>query len=81
MKNLLVSVSLILSFSILQAQTVPLAEIEGRLSIFTPNDTTSVFIGKNAGENHTASNSVTAIGTNAGNENKGFSNSYCGRTN
>lgn len=47
---------------------VPLGEIEGRLSIFLPDDSTSVHIGKNAGvnQNLNANRRNTYIGTDAG---------------
>ena len=60
---------------------VPLAEIEGRLSIYLPQDTTSVHIGKNAGESQdlTSPRYNTFLGMQAGKNNStGSSNSFFG---
>lgn len=60
---------------------VPLAEIEGRLSIYLPGDTTSIHIGKSAGVSQDVSSSGfnTFIGNGAGNKTtSGQFNSFFG---
>ena len=68
-------------FSIFGLAQVPLAEIEGRLSIYLPDDTTSVHIGKNAGINQDLTDfyANTFIGTSTGQSNTtGEANSFLG---
>ncbi|NND32793.1 MAG: tail fiber domain-containing protein, partial [Saprospiraceae bacterium] len=70
MKNPLISLLVIICFINLQAQTDPLAEIEGRLSIYRAGDNTSVHIGKDAGVNQmsTSTQRNTFVGFKSGEE-------------
>ncbi|NND09056.1 MAG: tail fiber domain-containing protein [Saprospiraceae bacterium] len=70
----------LISVVLLEAQIDPLAEIQGRLSIYLDFDTTSMHIGKNAGANQSGGQKMnTFVGTNAGlNNDGGFFNSFYG---
>jgi len=60
---------------------IPIAQIEGYLEVYHPNDTTSVYIGKNAGTNVFLGTlkSNTMVGTDAGRSNtSAFQNSFFG---
>ncbi len=59
---------------------IPISEIQGRLSIYLPQDTTSLHIGKNAGALQTSSSKLytTIVGTSAGKVNNGDENCFFG---
>ncbi|MDH3651755.1 MAG: hypothetical protein OEQ53_18875, partial [Saprospiraceae bacterium] len=81
MKHSFLLITALLLCSLLQAQPDPVAEIQGRLSIYLPDDTTSVHIGKNTGINQdlTSERYNTFVGTNAGYKNNtGSDNSFYG---
>ncbi|MDH3652358.1 MAG: tail fiber domain-containing protein [Saprospiraceae bacterium] len=88
MKHSFLQITALLLCSLLQAQPDPIAEIQGRLSIYLPDDTTSVHIGKNTGINQdlTSERYNTFVGTNAGftndiGDNNSFFGSAAGRAN
>jgi hypothetical protein len=81
MKNFLIAITLMLSFSFLPAQTTPLAEIEGRLSVYRSEDNTSVHIGKDAGlsQQATTTHRNTFVGYKSGEKtNNGYENAFFG---
>ena len=69
-----------LLFSLSLISQVPLTQIEGRLEVYLPQDTTSIHIGKGAGVNHAGvfNRSNVFVGSDAGSNTTGTSNSFFG---
>lgn len=81
MKHIILLITALLLCSQLHGQIDPLVEIQGKLSIYLPDDTTSVHIGKNADRTQilTSGQNNTLIGTNAGRKiTDGVDNSFFG---
>ena len=81
MKKIIIVLTLISTYQFVHSQVIPNIEIEGRLDISLPSDTTSIHIGKNAGINQETSSRKynTFVGLSAGLMNKqGSNNNFFG---
>lgn len=78
MKHLLISLFCLLTYGICSAQ-VPVSQVEGRLEVFLPQDTTSIHVGWKSGLQQTTGTRNSFFGTDAGRKNStGENNSFFG---